>query len=130
MNWLYHESSGFGERPIAMRRVGSIHGPRTVLRGAAGRTLKVGRSRRPAILDHPGRKRVGYDGLCLLSANPEAFRIQVNRRDRASRLAVAHEIGHLLFGLRNHARQGIMRARWQWRDLENRDGALLFTPDH
>jgi hypothetical protein len=44
-------------------------------------------------------------------------------------LAVAHEIGHLLFGSRNHAKQGIMRAEWQWRDLENRDGALLFTPD-
>jgi hypothetical protein len=33
-------------------------------------------------------------------------------------LAVAHEIGHLLFGSNQHANQGIMRAPWRFRDLE------------
>jgi hypothetical protein len=33
-------------------------------------------------------------------------------------LAVAHEIGHLLFGSNQHANQGIMRAPWRLRDLE------------
>lgn len=33
-------------------------------------------------------------------------------------LAVAHEIGHLLFGSHQHANQGIMRAPWRLRDLE------------
>ena len=33
-------------------------------------------------------------------------------------LAVAHEIGHLLFGSNQHANQGIMRATWRLRDLE------------
>jgi hypothetical protein len=33
-------------------------------------------------------------------------------------LAVAHEIGHLLFGSNQHANQGIMRAKWRLRDLE------------
>jgi len=35
-------------------------------------------------------------------------------------LAVAHEIGHLLFGSNQHANQGIMRAKWRLRDLEAR----------
>ena len=33
-------------------------------------------------------------------------------------LAMAHEIGHLLFGSNQHANQGIMRATWRLRDLE------------
>ena len=33
-------------------------------------------------------------------------------------LAVAHEIGHLLFGSNQHANQGLMRATWRLRDLE------------
>ena len=33
-------------------------------------------------------------------------------------LAMAHEIGHLLFGTLDHANQGIMRAPWRLRDLE------------
>lgn len=44
-------------------------------------------------------------------------------------LAVAHEIGHLLFGAHNHANQGIMRASWKLRDLVNRGGELHFTRD-
>lgn len=44
-------------------------------------------------------------------------------------LAVAHEIGHLLFGSRDHADLGIMRAPWRVRDLENRDPELNFTQD-
>ena len=44
-------------------------------------------------------------------------------------LAVAHEIGHLLFGSRDHTNQGIMRASWQLRDLENRGWELHFTRD-
>ena len=35
-------------------------------------------------------------------------------------LAVAHEIGHLLFGSNQHANQGIMRASWRLRDLETK----------
>jgi hypothetical protein len=35
-------------------------------------------------------------------------------------LAVAHEIGHLLFGTLDHANQGIMRASWPLRVLETR----------
>jgi hypothetical protein len=35
-------------------------------------------------------------------------------------LAVAHEIGHLLFGSKEHANQGIMRAPWRFRDLEDK----------
>jgi hypothetical protein len=33
-------------------------------------------------------------------------------------LAVAHEIGHLLFGTNEHANYGLMRAQWRLRDLE------------
>ena len=44
-------------------------------------------------------------------------------------LAMAHEIGHLLFGSRDHANQGIMRAKWQLRDLENGGRKLRFTQD-
>jgi hypothetical protein len=103
MDWLYHESSGFGERPIAMRRVGSIHGPRTVLRGAAGRTLKVGRS---SIIPYGNQLAmmayVSYPRIQKLSAYKS---IDVTE---LLGLAVAHEIGHLLFGLRNHAKQGII----------------------
>jgi hypothetical protein len=33
-------------------------------------------------------------------------------------LAVAHEIGHLLFGTLDHANEGIMRAPWRLRDLK------------
>jgi len=35
-------------------------------------------------------------------------------------LAVAHESAHLLFGSRDHANQGLMRAKWRLRDLENK----------
>lgn len=44
-------------------------------------------------------------------------------------LAVAHEIGHLLFGSPDHANQGIMRTPWLLRDLENRGWELHFTRD-
>ena len=44
-------------------------------------------------------------------------------------LAMAHEIGHLLFGSRDHANQGIMLATWQLRDLENGGRELRFTQD-
>lgn len=35
-------------------------------------------------------------------------------------LAVAHEIGHLMFGSLEHANQGIMRAFWSFRDLQSK----------
>lgn len=35
-------------------------------------------------------------------------------------LAVAHEIGHLLFGSHSHANQGIMRAPWRLHDLQGK----------
>jgi len=44
-------------------------------------------------------------------------------------LAVAHEIAHLLFGSRDHTDQGIMRASWDLRDIENRGWQLHFTRD-
>lgn len=43
-------------------------------------------------------------------------------------LAVAHEIGHLLFGTLDHANQGIMRAPWRLLDLEDKSwGEFHFT---
>ena len=42
-------------------------------------------------------------------------------------LAVAHEMGHLLFGSCNHANQGIMRANWRLKDIEQRGWELNFT---
>jgi hypothetical protein len=33
-------------------------------------------------------------------------------------LAVAHEIGHLLFGSQDHANQGLMRSTWRLKDLQ------------
>jgi hypothetical protein len=43
--------------------------------------------------------------------------------------AMAHEIGHLLLGLRGHARFGIMRGQWNVQDLRSASmGALLFSP--
>jgi hypothetical protein len=33
-------------------------------------------------------------------------------------LAIAHEIGHLLFGSNEHTNRGLMRATWRLRDLE------------
>jgi hypothetical protein len=41
---------------------------------------------------------------------------------------VAHEIGHLLLGTNSHAASGIMRARWQIRELTSASkGTLLFS---
>lgn len=41
---------------------------------------------------------------------------------------IAHEVGHLLLGSQSHARQGIMRPRWNSRDLHlAHTGALGFT---
>jgi hypothetical protein len=43
--------------------------------------------------------------------------------------AIAHEIGHLLLGSNRHSVSGIMRARWDRRDIrEELQGAMLFTP--
>jgi len=43
--------------------------------------------------------------------------------------AIAHEIGHLLLGPNRHSVSGIMRARWDRRDIrEELQGAMLFTP--
>ncbi len=44
--------------------------------------------------------------------------------------AVAHEIGHLLLGSREHARRGLMRALWSAADFR-RNATLdwLFSPD-
>jgi hypothetical protein len=43
--------------------------------------------------------------------------------------AIAHEIGHLLLGSNSHSVFGIMRARWDRRDIqEGLMGAMLFTP--
>ncbi len=45
-------------------------------------------------------------------------------------LAVAHEIGHLLMGSGDHARSGVMRARWDVKDLIlAAKGDLRFTDD-
>jgi len=42
----------------------------------------------------------------------------------------AHETAHLLLGENSHSEQGIMRAHWNERELEEaRRGALLFTPE-
>jgi hypothetical protein len=43
--------------------------------------------------------------------------------------AIAHEIGHLLLGPNRHSVSGIMRARWDRRNIrEELQGAMLFTP--
>ena len=42
---------------------------------------------------------------------------------------IAHEIGHLLLGSNGHSFSGIMRARWDRRDIQEAlMGALRFTP--
>jgi hypothetical protein len=55
---------------------------------------------------------VSYSRIQHLSASTSA-----NAEDLLG-LAVAHEIGHLLFGTLDHANQGIMRTPWRLRDLE------------
>ena len=43
--------------------------------------------------------------------------------------AIAHEIGHLLLGSNRHSISGIMRARWDRRDIrEELQGAMFFAP--
>ena len=57
---------------------------------------------------------------------------QNGRRSRAAILGhvMAHEIGHLLFRSKSHSPVGIMRARWDFEDLEKAArGWLTFTPD-
>jgi hypothetical protein len=42
----------------------------------------------------------------------------------------AHELGHLLLGTKSHARDGIMKARWQQEELlKVRRDSLLFTKE-
>jgi hypothetical protein len=57
---------------------------------------------------------VSYSRVQHLSASTSAH------AENLLGLAVAHEIGHLLFGSNQHANQGIMRAPWRLRDLEAR----------
>ena len=42
-------------------------------------------------------------------------------------LAIAHEVGHLLLPHNSHSHRGIMRARWDRRDLEFAAADLVFT---
>jgi hypothetical protein len=44
--------------------------------------------------------------------------------------AIAHEIGHLLLGSNGHSGSGVMRARWERKQIRQAmTGALLFTPE-
>jgi hypothetical protein len=45
-------------------------------------------------------------------------------------IAAAHELGHLLTGLQEHSRSGLMRAQWDAKDLQRAEkGDLQFTED-
>jgi len=45
-------------------------------------------------------------------------------------IAAAHELGHLLMGLQDHSRSGLMRAQWDAKDLQRAEkGDLEFTDD-
>jgi hypothetical protein len=42
---------------------------------------------------------------------------------------MAHELGHLLLGVRSHSASGIMHVPWQKKELEIiAQGSMLFTP--
>ena len=44
-------------------------------------------------------------------------------------LVIAHEIGHLLLPYGSHSETGVMRSRWELRELERHDVRQLgFTP--
>lgn len=45
-------------------------------------------------------------------------------------IGVAHELGHLLMGLQEHSRSGLMQAQWDTKDLQHTEkGDLRFTDD-
>lgn len=43
--------------------------------------------------------------------------------------AMAHEIAHLLQGVRRHSTTGVMKAHWDQRDIFEMRHLLVFTPE-
>jgi hypothetical protein len=76
---------------------------------------------------HPVLASVYYDHVLLLAkrdmAEFEEVRVILG-------CVIAHEIGHLLLGSNSHSSSGIMRSRWEPKQIRQAlTGTLLFTPE-